>query len=220
VECKYCGHKCQKAGKQKNGKQKHFCTACKKYQQEQYSYLACKAGVTAMIPKLVCNSVGIRGIARVMGIAINTVVRKIKQIAAAIIKPSVPLYRQSFEVDEIRTYIGKKENQYWVAYALCSQTKQVVDFIVGKRNKRNLRMLINTVLISGVKIIKTDRLNIYQSLIPKEKHISNAYNINYIERNNLNVRTHLKRLSRRTICFSKSCTMLTACLKIYFWHVK
>jgi insertion element IS1 protein InsB len=81
-------------------------------------------------------------------------------------------------------------------------------------------MLINTVLVSGVKIIKTDRLNIYQSLIPKEKHISNAYNINYIERNNLNVRTHLKRLSRRTICFSKSCTMLTACLKIYFWHVK
>lgn len=219
MECKYCRHKCQKAGSQKNGTQKYYCGNCKKYQQSQYRYAACKAGVEAMIPKLVCNSVGIRGIARVMGIAINTVIRKIKQIAAAIIKPLLPpLYRQSFEVDEIRTYIGKKENQYWVAYALCSQTKQVIDFIVGKRNKRNLRMLINTVLVSEVQLIKTDRLSIYQSLIPKHKHISKAYNINHIERNNLNVRTHLKRLSRRTICFSKSYTMLAACLKIYFWY--
>jgi insertion element IS1 protein InsB len=182
MECKYCKHKCQKAGMQKNGTQKYYCGTCKKYQQKYYNYSACKAGVVNMIPKLVCNSVGIRGIARVLSIAINTVVRKIKQIATAIVKPPVPLNRQSFEVDEIRTYIGNKENQYWVAYALCSQTKQVIDFIVGKRNKRNLRMLINTVLVSGVQLIKTDRLNIYQSLIPKQKHISLAYNINHIEK--------------------------------------
>jgi insertion element IS1 protein InsB len=61
-------------------------------------------------------------------------------------------------------------------------------------------------------------LNIYQALVPGEIHTSNAYNINYIERNNLNLRTHLKRLSRRTICFTRSLLMLTACLKIYFWH--
>ncbi|HEX2845848.1 MAG TPA: IS1 family transposase [Chitinophagaceae bacterium] len=54
--------------------------------------------------------------------------------------------------------------------------------------------------------------------MPSDRHIANAYNINHIERNNLNLRTHLKRLSRRTICFSKSITMLEACLKIYFWN--
>ncbi len=79
-------------------------------------------------------------------------------------------------------------------------------------------MIVNTLLLSGVEIIKTDKLNIYQSLIPRHKHVSAAYNINHIERNNLNLRTHLKRLSRRTICFSKSLTMLEACLKIYFWN--
>ena len=152
-----------------------------------------------------------------MGIAINTVVKQIKKIADGIAKPPIPMNRKSFEIDEVRTFIGNKENQYWVAYVLCSETKQVIDFIVGKRSKRTLRMIVNTALCSDVKTIKTDKLNIYQSLIPQQRHVSNAYNINYIERNNLNLTTHLKRLSRRTICFTRSLVMLTACLKIYFW---
>ncbi len=38
-----------------------------------------------------------------------------------------------------------------------------------------------------------------------------------MERFNLNLRIHLKRLNRRTICFSKNLIVLTAVLKIYFW---
>ena len=218
MECKFCRETCQKWGRQKNGAQRFYCKQCKKYQQKEYSYAACKTGVVEMIPRLVCNSMGIRGIANVLNIAVNTAVRLIKKVAEGITKPPIPLNRKSFEIDEVRTFIGNKENQYWVAYVLCSETKQVIDYIVGKRSKRTLRMVVNTAMCSGVKSIRTDKLNIYQSLIPESMHVSSAYNINYIERNNLNLRTHLKRLSRRTICFSKSLVMLTACLKIYFWH--
>jgi insertion element IS1 protein InsB len=217
MKCKFCGNACQKWGRQGNGRQRFYCKGCKKCQQEKYEYQACAQDITIMIPRLVCNSVGIRGIARVLKIAVNTVVLHIKRIAASICKPLIPLNRNSFEIDELRTYIGNKQNQFWVAYILCSETKQVIDFVVGKRSKRTLRTVVNTAIVSGVKAIKTDQLNIYQSLIPAGIHISNAYNINYIERNNLNLRTHLKRLSRRTICFSRSIAMLTACLKIYFW---
>ncbi|MBS1665188.1 MAG: hypothetical protein JST68_29350 [Bacteroidetes bacterium] len=41
--------------------------------------------------------------------------------------------------------------------------------------------------------------------------------INRSERKNLTLRTHLKRLSCRTFCFSKSLSMLESCLKLYFW---
>ena len=81
-----------------------------------------------MIPKLVCNSVGIRGIASVLEIAANTVVSLISKTADSIIKPPIPLNRKSFEIDELRTYIGNKQNQYWVAYVLCSETKKIIDF--------------------------------------------------------------------------------------------
>jgi insertion element IS1 protein InsB len=121
-----------------------------------------------------------------------------------------------FEVDELWTYIGQKENEHWVAYAL-NQSKDVVDFVVGKRTLATLRQLTDRLLGSGVKKIRTDRLTHYQRLIPKERHHRSAYGINHIERKNLTLRTHLKRLSRRTICFNRKLEMLENCLKIYFW---
>ncbi|WP_394801047.1 IS1 family transposase [Niabella ginsengisoli] len=43
------------------------------------------------------------------------------------------------------------------------------------------------------------------------------FGTNHIERYNLSLRTHLKRLARRSICFTKSLKILQAILKIYFW---
>lgn len=217
MDCRNCSSGCQKWGRQKNGSQRFYCRVCRKSWQEKYVYEACKEKVESRISCLVKESVSIRGIARVLKVSVSTVIRKIKLLGRVIAKPAIPLNRSSFEMDEVRTYIGIKGNEYWIAYALCSETKKVVDFVVGKRSKRTLRVVVNTLLLSGVKAIKTDKLNIYQSLIPSGRHIANAYNINYIERHNLNLRTHLKRLSRRTICFSRSVVMLEACLKIYFW---
>lgn len=86
---------------------------------------------------------------------------------------------------------------------------------------------MDTVLLSEAKKIFTYGYDLYNSLIPEEIHRKAKYSINHIERNNLGIRTHLKRLSRKTICFSKSkelpplklrqSGMLEACLKIYFW---
>lgn len=218
MECRFCNIKCQRAGRQKNGAQKYFCAKCKKYQQSKYAYNACKPQTSAMTIKLLCNGVGIRGISRILAITSNTVQKIILKTAAAIPKPPIPLKKSQVEIDELKTFIGRKQNHYWIAYAFCSDTKQTPDFLICKRNKRSLRMIINSILISGAEVIKTDGLNIYQSLIPQERHMRSPYMINYIERNNLTLRTNLKRLSRRTICFSRSFEMLKACPKIYFWR--
>jgi insertion element IS1 protein InsB len=126
--------------------------------------------------------------------------------------------KATFEVDELWTYIGRKDNEYWIAYALNRQTRQVVDFVIGKRTKATLKGLIDRLLLSTPKNILTDRLTLYQRIIPKGLHRSGSYCINRIERKNLSIRTHLKRLSRRTICFSRSIVMLESCLKLYFWQ--
>jgi insertion element IS1 protein InsB len=217
MECQYCGCICQKVGKQKSGVQKWYCSACKKYQQSGYQYQACRIAVVRMVPALVGEGVGVRSIGRLLQIATTTVLRKILQIARRIEKPPVPLNRPAFEMDELRTYIGHKDNQYWIAYALCPVSKAVIDFTVGKRSKGTLRRVVNTLLLSGVQYISTDHLNIYRTLIPAERHCRKAYHTNHIERYNLNLRTHLKRLGRRTLCFSKSRRLLEACVRIYFW---
>ena len=78
-----------------------------------------------------CN-VGIRGIARVLEIGAGTVMRHIVRMANGIAKPTVLPDQRSVEVDELWTYIGRKESEHWVAYALDNE-QNVVDFVVGRR---------------------------------------------------------------------------------------
>jgi insertion element IS1 protein InsB len=92
-----------------------------------------------------CGSVSIRGIGRVLQITATTVISRIKCIAGSIPKPPIPVNRAVYEVDEMMTYIKRKQNRYCIVYALCSHTKQVVDFAVGLpiaigSNKTTLRM--------------------------------------------------------------------------------
>ena len=218
MEYKYCSRNCRRAGRQKSGIQRYYCMICKKYQQKEYSYRACSGSSNETIGSLVCESVGIRGIARVLKIAANTVLSRIRTIAGSIPKPAVPWHQQAFEVDELWTYIGRKDNEYWLAYALNRTTGKVVDFVIGKRTKGTLKILIDNLLASAPEKICTDRLTIYKRLIPHILHRSGAYCINHIERKNLSVRTHIKRLSRRTIYFSGSLALLESCIKIYFWR--
>lgn len=78
-------------------------------------------------------------------------------------------------------------------------------------------MVLKTLQFAKAKKIFIDRLKNYKYLIDKKIHGTAQYGTNHIERIHLSMRTHLKRLNRRTICFSKSQTVLNAILKIYFW---
>ncbi len=97
----------------------------------------------------------------------------------------------------------KKQEYYWLCF--------------GFKDKKNIQPLVSKLILLVPKHIYTDRLNIYPVLIPKGIHKRFQYCTNIIERNNLTLRTHLKRLNRRTICFSRSCVILIAVLRIYFW---
>jgi insertion element IS1 protein InsB len=50
----------------------------------------------------------------------------------------------------------------------------------------------------------TDAWPVYRTLLDSASHVVSKKYTQRIERHNLNLRTHLKRLTRRTICFSKS----------------
>jgi insertion element IS1 protein InsB len=160
----------------------------------------------------------VRSIARLLNVSISTVIRKIKKTGKSLARPFPILQGKEYEVDEMRTYIGNKKRLYWIVYALRRDTKEVIDFKVGKRNSKTLARVLDTVHLSEPKKVHTDRLSLYKNLIPTALHSTTQYNINHIERKNLSIRTHLKRLTRKTICFSRSKEMLEACLKIYFWN--
>jgi insertion element IS1 protein InsB len=219
MECLHCSKKCIKKGKTKSDIQKYQCLSCKKYQRKKYESFGFKGGINKKVIVLLKESCGIRSIARVLRISTTTVMSIIKREAFKIENPKMKMNKE-YEVDEIKTYVQNKDNDQWIIYAIDKKTRQVVGFNVGRRNKRNIKTVTETLVISKAKKICTDGLTMYRNLIPKEIHKVVPHNTNYIERFNLTLRTHLKRLSRRTICFSKSIEMLESCLRIYLWSSK
>tara|TARA_R110002051_G_scaffold181774_1_gene251303 strand:+ start:76618 stop:77289 length:672 start_codon:yes stop_codon:yes gene_type:complete len=217
MKCKKCKGLAVKNGKQKNGRQRYYCKSCKCSFQRSYRYKAYKEHTNKNIYLLLRESVGIKATSRLLSITKTTVVKRIKMMASKIQKPIIKEKNQYYELDEMRVVVGYKLNEAWITYAINRHTKQIINFIVGRRTKRNLSVITKSVLQLYPKRVFTDRLRTYIKLIPKKQHDTRKKNTTVIERNNLTLRTHLKRLSRKTICFSKNFEMLEATLKLYIW---
>ena len=214
MNCKFCNGKCVKDGHQKNGIQRYECKDCHRKQQASYAYNAYDPSLNKSITTFIKEGVGIRSIARILEISITTLTKRILSISSSIITPHI-IADAVYEVDEIKTFVGRKKDHIWVAYALNCADKSVVCFSVGPRTNETLSKVTDK--LANARLIYTDKLRQYKFLISPEIHRTAHRGTNHIERHNLTIRTHIKRLTRRTICFSRKAIMLYAVLKIYFW---
>jgi insertion element IS1 protein InsB len=204
-----------KYGKTKSGNQRYICKLCNKTRVGNYIYKAYLPNINTDIILFTKEGVGIRSTARILQISATTLLKKIVSIAKNINKPNISKGK-TYEVDEMCTYIGHKRNFIWVVYALERDSKNVVSFNVGKRTNKTLSRVLDTLKLSEAKKIFTDRLKNYRYLIDEKLHSVKRFGTNHIERQDLTLRTHLKRLNRRTICFSRNKLILISILKIYF----
>jgi len=81
----------------------------------------------------------------------------------------------------------------------------VVDLNVGGRTKKNLKRVTDTLVLADCKRIYTDGLDICKQIIPAALPKVTRYGTNRIERKNLSLRTHLKRLTAKQYVFRKAC---------------
>jgi insertion element IS1 protein InsB len=217
LQCLQCFNNMSvKNGKTKSGKQRLVCKSCKVTRVVSYSYRAYNTDLNKNIVLLTKEGLGIRSTARVLQISTTTLLKRILIIAHNIENPIISLGKE-YEVDEMRTYIKHKGNLIWIVYALEKKSKEVVCFNIGKRTNKTLNYVLESLKLSKAKKIFTDKLSNYKYLIAKKVHSTRLFGTNHIERKNLSIRTHLKRLNRRTICYSKCLVVLSAVLKIYFW---
>ena len=107
------------------------------------------------------------------------------------------------EMDEQWSYVGNKANQRWLWYAIDHATNTVLAYVFGKRKDEVFQTL--KALLEPYQIVRyyTDDWGAYQRHLDSDKHEVGKRNTQKIERKNLNFRTWIKRLNRKTICFSK-----------------
>ena len=108
------------------------------------------------------------------------------------------------EWDEFWSFVGSKANKRWTWYIIERNSGLVVAWQNGDRSANTLQKLLDLIEHLPIRACYTDNWAAYSKLLPqKYSHIIGKDNTWKIERKNLNFRTHLKRLSRKTICFSK-----------------
>ncbi|HJW31285.1 MAG TPA: IS1 family transposase [Saprospiraceae bacterium] len=108
------------------------------------------------------------------------------------------------EVDEMWSFVGSKREPRWLWHALDHQTGTVLAYVFGKRQDQAFLELKALLQPFGIRRYYTDGWGAYQRHLDPERHEVGKGNTQRLERKPLTLRTRIKRLARKTICFSRS----------------
>jgi len=111
------------------------------------------------------------------------------------------------EVDEMWSFVGRKKDQRWLWHAIDHRSGQVLAYVFGRRQDEVFLKLQGLLEPLGITRYYTDYWGAYTRHIDLEEHQPGKRNTQKIERKHLTLRTRIKRLARKTICFSKSVQM-------------
>ena len=107
------------------------------------------------------------------------------------------------ELDEMWSFVQNKKNQRWLWLAIDHNTRKIIAFAFGRRKYEVFRKFKKLLKPFGIKRYYTDGYACYAKCLPNGSHSVGKENTQRIERKNLTLRTRIKRLARKTICFSK-----------------
>src|SRR5499426_3103249 len=106
------------------------------------------------------------------------------------------------EADEMWSYVGKKREPRWLWYAIDHRSGQVLAYVLGRRKDEVFLKLKALLAPFGITRYYTDYWGAYTRHLDPDEHCPGKRHTQKIERKHLTLRTRIKRLARKTICFS------------------
>jgi insertion element IS1 protein InsB len=113
----------------------------------------------------------------------------------------------SSELDEMWSYVRSKAHPRWLWHAIDHHTGKVLAYVLGRRQDTVFLELKALLEPFGITRYFTDGWGAYERHVEAEQHTVGKAHTQKIESKHINLRTRIKRLVRRTICFSKKTTM-------------
>ena len=216
LHCTHCSHNDSvKNGKAPNGTQRRRCKKCQKSFRFTYRYNACKPGIKATVIEMTLNGSGVRDTGRVLKISKDTVCSGLKKTlnvnpyfltgeeTGRLQELEVEIHFDA-EADEFRSFAGNKSGQRRTRYATDRKSGIIPAWHNGKGKDRDFLILWNLLATFTIARYYTDDWGAYSKYIPAGQHRTGKDKTWKTERKNLNFRTHLKRLTRKSVCFSKN----------------
>jgi len=171
--------------------------------------------VRRQVVDMALNGSGVRDTARVLRISPTTVIAVLKKAALqhatlVLAPPRLRIGRSrgrpqhAVELDEMWSFVGAKATERWLWHALDHHTGRVLAYVVGTRKDAVFLKLRTLPVPFGITRYYTDKASVYQRHLPPEQYTVGKLTMQKIERKHLTPRTRIKRLVRKTICFSRS----------------
>lgn len=91
----------------------------------------------------------------------------------------------------------------WLWHAMDHASGEVLAYVLGERKDEVFKKLQALLKPFGIQHYYTDDWGSYERALPAERHTVSKKFTQLIERKHLTLRTRIKRLARKTICFSK-----------------
>ena len=107
-------------------------------------------------------------------------------------------------MDEMWSFYHDKGHQLWLWRAVEHKTNIPLAYVFGTREHKYLDELLKLLKPFSIETVYADNNYAYKDKIPEAELITGKKNTQKIERNHLTLRTRIKRLARKTICFSKN----------------
>lgn len=107
-------------------------------------------------------------------------------------------------MDEMWSFVGNKKNQRWLWHAIDHATGTVLAYVLAPHTDAALESLMQLLAPFDISRFYTDGWGGYTRLLDENQHEVGKQYTQKIERKHLTLRTRVKRLARKTICFSKS----------------
>ena len=227
VRCPHCqSDQIVKRGKTARGTQRYLCqnTLCAQGSfLLDYCHRGCLPEVKQTIIDMSLNASGIRDTARSLHICPNTVLRELRKQATVLESVNTTFLcthspddiavaieragEAEAEMDEMWSFVGNKGNPRWLWHAIDHHTGKVVAYVFGRRKDEVFLQLKALLEPFGLTRFYTDYWGAYTRHLEPEVRGPGKRNTQKIERKHLTLRMRIKRLARKTICFSKSIQM-------------
>ena len=114
---------------------------------------------------------------------------------------------EAAEMDEMWSFVGKKAQQRWLWHAIDHTSGVILAYVCGVHEDDVFLQLKEYLRPFGISQFYTDNAGAYRRHLDPDQHEVGKQHTQKIERKHLTLRTRIKRLARKTICFSKSVRM-------------
>ena len=113
------------------------------------------------------------------------------------------------------SFVRTKQQQRWLWHAIDHQTGEVLASVLSNHQDSAFLELKALLEPFGVTQFYTDGWGAYERRLEPALHTVGKANTQTIERKHLTLRTRIKRLARKTICFSKSIWLHDAVIGLF-----